>query len=176
MVTIALRIHYCHHPKFTGVHQHITGVGVTVIRLQELNIFCHAVIQNSTRKDRDMSETKHKMSNENKWTTGPWLVKEDITGKDGRFSVIPKKHEKILNPDSIAGGSMLFYTHNDGYSFNHPRSRARANANLIAAAPELLKQLEYMVERFEELIEGAPEYSELADKARAAIAKARGES
>jgi len=55
-------------------------------------------------------------------------------------------------------------------------SHIESDANLIAAAPDLLKQLVYMVEQFEILTLGADGYDSLADLARTAIAKAEGKS
>jgi|DEB0MinimDraft_10_1074344.scaffolds.fasta_scaffold104886_2 hypothetical protein len=48
------------------------------------------------------------------------------------------------------------------------------SARLIAAAPELLKELKYLVEQFEEAVDWVPEYTAMADRAKAAIAKAEG--
>lgn len=48
------------------------------------------------------------------------------------------------------------------------------DAALIAAAPELLEQLKIMVAHFDEAVDDVAEYTALADKARAAIAKATG--
>jgi uncharacterized membrane protein len=45
-------------------------------------------------------------------------------------------------------------------------------ANLIAAAPELLGELKYLVEQFEEAVDWVPAYVAIADRAKAAIAKA----
>ena len=50
----------------------------------------------------------------------------------------------------------------------------RANANLIAAAPDLLKELKYLVQEYEEAVDWIPQYVAAANGAKAAIAKAEG--
>ena len=50
----------------------------------------------------------------------------------------------------------------------------RESQRLLAAAPELLKELKYLVPQFEEAVNWEPEYVAMADDAKAAIAKAEG--
>ena len=50
----------------------------------------------------------------------------------------------------------------------------RESQRLLAAAPEMLKELKYLVEQFEEAVDWVPEYTAMADRAKAAIAKAEG--
>jgi hypothetical protein len=52
--------------------------------------------------------------------------------------------------------------------------KAEGTANLMAAAPDLLKELKYLVDRFEEAVDYIPEYVAMADDAKAAIARAEG--
>lgn len=90
---------------------------------------------------------------EKKWTPGPWVF--DGTGPHNVFGC------DISNSlgDSIAG------------SWHGRDEVAKANAHLIAAAPELYDALEEMLR-----IVGGYEYPETAKMARAALTKARGES
>jgi hypothetical protein len=50
----------------------------------------------------------------------------------------------------------------------------RESQRLLAAAPELLKELKYLVTQFGEAVDWASEYVAMADDAKAAIAKAEG--
>jgi hypothetical protein len=51
---------------------------------------------------------------------------------------------------------------------------AAANARLIAAAPELLRELKHLLSIWEEAIGWEKDYMDMGDAARAAIAKAEG--
>lgn len=55
-----------------------------------------------------------------------------------------------------------------------PGLEVRANTCLIAAAPDLLAQLKFLVDQFEDAVDYIPEYMSLADEARAVIAMAEG--
>lgn len=54
--------------------------------------------------------------------------------------------------------------------------QADADARLIAAAPELLHELQQLLSMWEESIGWEPGYMDMADSARKAIAKAEGRS
>lgn len=88
-------------------------------------------------------------------TPGPWKVDEDapviVSAQDG-------------TDIAIASGRAERGTVQE------------ANARLIAAAPEMLAALVILVRDFDSAVDHAPEYSAIADHARAAIAKARGET
>ena len=51
---------------------------------------------------------------------------------------------------------------------------AEANARLIAAAPELLRELKHLLSMWEEAIGWEKDYMDMGDSARAVIAKAEG--
>lgn len=115
-----------------------------------------------------------------KHTPGPWLVEEDETGDQSGLEcvvVVDKSenyHISTCQFDGIDGHS------NGG---NPDYETAKANASLIAAAPELLKALKFCVGEFYQYDDandpdGATEKArikaiKLAEKA---IAKAEGKS
>ena len=92
-----------------------------------------------------------------KYTPGPWIIAIRGTARGEPVPIIsalpPTRGEKLM-PVAMCEGD-----------------NTQANAHLIAAAPELLEALE-------EMIKGVEEYDETAglSKARAAIAKAKGET
>lgn len=91
-------------------------------------------------------------------TPGPWTV----TGWNEIVVSAPNGNTLCLAP---------------GDEKNCPFDRMRANARLIAAAPELLAALHGMVDMFERHIEGREGPDDVAhrwDVARAALAKATG--
>lgn len=87
-------------------------------------------------------------------TPGPWGICPSFGGNPDAFSI------------SVVGDDRLIATAWDRTPFDEANP-AEANARLIAAAPELLEALEYLVS-----LGGG----DCLDIARAAIAKARGES
>lgn len=101
-----------------------------------------------------------------KGTPGPWVV--DGAGVGAEFNI-----------DSADGGTSVGIT---SQIFRDKDHEIRiANANLIAAAPDLLEALMDVLSEFESLIDAAWESTEDHDKerinkARSAIAKALGES
>lgn len=106
-----------------------------------------------------------------KFTPGPWVA--DIRG--GCLAVYPESREDDtpgLHADDdrnihySSKGSA--YVENPGYW--DMDDQARANAHLIAAAPDLYEMLEIAVKDAEQ------GYSEWIDSAKAALSKARGET
>lgn len=94
-----------------------------------------------------------------KGTPGPWVIDEwSMTGINSE-----SKHVALVN-----------YSHhglpNDVYGDEH-----EANANLIAAAPELLEALIELTESAKEAIDGLGDLADAIDTAKAAIAKALGQ-
>ena len=100
-----------------------------------------------------------------KHTQGPWILSTRETDTPGvllafcidsaeKFNIASSQSQEHLGQDGLRAEEML------------------ANANLIAAAPELLEALEALADRYNDVIgnEGVECY-----KARAAIAKARGD-
>ncbi len=88
------------------------------------------------------------------WTPGPWRIYEP---PDPRGSIlIVEGHRSLAGTYRVAA-----------------RSEERANAHLIAAAPDLLDELE----NARVIIAGeAPQYDQALKRIDAALAKARGES
>ena len=104
------------------------------------------------------------MSGGNKWTPGPWVA-------DGFFV------------SSNSGGAVGHDIVSACGTIERPDSETEANAQLIAAAPELFKELERLVDAFESEIRSSYEGTSSLEvrlsetgAARAALAKARGES
>ena len=103
-----------------------------------------------------------------KHTPGPWVI---LKGYDGTVEVSASRPYRI---DNISAGTPLIcnvYQHPefDGFS-------SQANANLIAATPELLEALKEVTEILDEVLGFGtePSHGNIAAKARAVIAKATG--
>lgn len=84
-------------------------------------------------------------------TPGPWRVVQRRAG--GPLHVMSEYGQYVM----------------DGSNQRESRIRNPADASLIAAAPDLLEALEY-------IIRGVPDTWEGVQRARAAIAKAKGEA
>jgi len=98
------------------------------------------------------------MSQENKWTPGPWRVDDD--GVD---------YPLIIGNDEKYVCEILF----------HPQpSQQVANAHLIAAAPDLYEALETAESCIVDVVGafGVKVPDEILQEIRAALAKARGEA
>lgn len=92
---------------------------------------------------------------ETKWTSGPWFAKGNFVW--------------ALNDNGVNRFDLGINAGWETEAQRTSREEAEANAHLIAAAPDLYETLA------EALILIPPHY-DTADKARAALAKARGES
>jgi len=106
-------------------------------------------------------------------TVGPWMVASHPSSVVG----LPV----VARPSGRSIASVTFFSLGEAFA-NHDRE-SQANAHLIAAAPDLLMALERSKEGWENAIELdlIPERHKdtaviLADEARAAIAKARGDA
>ena len=97
---------------------------------------------------------------ETKWTPGPWSVA-------GTCTVYAVSEDGVNIFDAQV---------QPGYAGDRrtPVNEITANAQLIAAAPELYEALEKMVE--DDFKSGAPDHYQRTASARAALAKARGET
>lgn len=95
------------------------------------------------------------------YTKGPWKASFEIQtdGSVEAFHVTDSCGDSLLGACSCCNGT---YVQGDG----------KANATLIAAAPDLLEALEDLV-RHQEVL---GRHNTIIDKARSAIAKARGEA
>ena len=99
---------------------------------------------------------------ETKFTPGPWSI----------FGPLSDKHEPAYRVSAERTLSLTVSPCPDG--FVHGENKA--NAHLIAAAPELYEALEEIVENAVVYYEGSMDiYSEAIENARNALAKARGE-
>ena len=94
-------------------------------------------------------------------TPGPWDVDDDTMEI---FSITP----------GHSTGWIAKVLGNDDNGRPLTAEEMESNARLIAAAPEMLKELKFLVEQFEEAVDWVPEYTAMADRAKAAIAKAEG--
>ena len=98
------------------------------------------------------------MSTDNQHTPGPWSVAQ-ISAANAHIEFPARGGSlAICFPDNGIGGKQMV-----------------ANARLIAAAPELLEKLEALVEWVDPNRTIEDDFQQVSD-ARAAIAKARGES
>ena len=94
------------------------------------------------------------MGIETKWTQGPW----EFNYHDGSL---------------VAGSNVIGYVEVKDW---HRLGMGEANANLIAAAPELYEALAYLLQHNKELVaQGVGIDAYLMSSAYAALAKARGE-
>ena len=97
------------------------------------------------------------------FTPGPWRTDPDLG------------HEQVLGPNGIiVADCSIVALHKNGPT----PERNRANARLVAAAPELLSHLENLADRFVRCVIHSGSDPEMAEEAvrdaRAAIAKTRG--
>jgi len=86
-------------------------------------------------------------------TPGPWAVRE-------------AEGDELYEVYREAGGELITYA--------AAPTKQRVNAILIAAAPELLRELKRMLSLWEDAIDYEKDYMDMGDPARAAIAKAEG--
>ena len=101
----------------------------------------------------------------NQWTPGPWKAVEDAQGICGLID--PQKHGIAVAWFSSAHSPSNGYVGDEKCEVGRPERQA--NAHLISAAPDLYHALEGVLRIADrETVE--------FDKARAALAKARGES
>ena len=96
-------------------------------------------------------------------TPGPWLVDAD-TGEHRRRLIEPGYH--------FIDAGKGYYSENDGLGFRLAGYMSLADATLIAAAPELLNALEYLLSKCEPTLVSPSG----CDRAKAAIAKAKGQA
>ena len=115
-----------------------------------------------------------------KWVVSPrWSYRKGISAKDtiqnepDGYSVDAHVERKTLggqdSPYDIAIASMQTYSNG-----KRPMDEVKANANLIAAAPEMFKALKAMTKLFEERVP-YPNNTQRYKQAIKAIAKAEGE-
>lgn len=111
------------------------------------------------------------MSNETKWAPGPWYVSSNgnisntVMAVTGRWEFGDYSECVCLFQSALGPGS---------HKFRDEEENAKANAHLIAAAPELYEALE----KLEKLARVSEDYffDHAVDRAQKALAKARGES
>lgn len=118
-----------------------------------------------------------------KHTPGPWVSKQDGKYRDSPWSIDHEDgHDASWAPISTEKGRTLAIVVNDDSKrpMDFQEEEMHANANLIAAAPDLLEALEYLMRIVDSSgdesyvqIHLAPEFFE---PARAAIAKAKGQT
>jgi len=102
-----------------------------------------------------------------KYTPGPWKFKEEEGDKHGKFT--EKLRRWIL--DSPSRGCMAIMEAHKYEDDPDVWDEIRANANLIAAAPELLEALEAMLDEYDVHQGHMGTYTNAIE----AIAKAKGE-
>lgn len=105
-----------------------------------------------------------------KHTSGPWVV-FDIDEHDGTLIGVTSRTAEHI--DSDGDGADICSMENYGY-FGF--TQVRANARLISAAPELLEALETLTEFCHRYCAESSGKSLYVNNARAAIAKAAGET
>ena len=106
--------------------------------------------------------------NETKWTSGPWEICK-ANNYEG-FSIAPKGILPTLASVERCGSNIAVNC------FNFP-GETKANAHLIAAAPELDESHESLIDAIKTLIAGrpVPDMIERLSHAMSVRAKARGE-
>lgn len=109
-------------------------------------------------------------------TPGPWTVAPRI----GRYQVIPATEQEryqLASINALEFEALSVGTPSGQMAMIPLDESNRANANLIAAAPDLLEALEAFVERnsSEEMVTITVKAADVA-KARNAIASAKGEA
>ena len=111
---------------------------------------------------------------ETKWTPGPWSVFIDDSGD--KWTGWPLSIDAVTDPDKtvVRTGGQWPYEWETATS----QREAVANANLIAAAPDLYAALEHCLGALTCGMDGIWDHHapKPADLARAALAKARGEA
>lgn len=105
------------------------------------------------------------MNESKKFTPGPWFVIEDIRTEDGveyiaGFNIQTEYGDELVGCEGIYGD----------FGGN------RYNANLMAAAPDLLEALEKMIDEYGTAGDGWPRNNKALRDAREVISKARGQS
>lgn len=110
------------------------------------------------------------------YTPGPWEISTTfgsigaIKHRDG-FIAFPCSPRNV-NEDRINGESWMEMRARTKLDRDAVSNEQNANARLIAATPVLLKELQELVEAYED---GEPNWKQIVSSARAAIAKATGE-
>lgn len=126
-----------------------------------------------------------------KHTPGPWVSKQDGKYRDSPWSIDHEDgHDASWAPISTAKGRTLALVVNDDSKrpMDFQEEEMHANANLIAAAPDLLEALENLLDTLSEPDEqiccsghhcgclGATKHQQAGYYAKEAIARAKGEA
>jgi hypothetical protein len=101
------------------------------------------------------------------WTPGPWNVEEF---QNGGLAVGPARSDGSLANVIVFDGNIAHYN-------DEARARYGADFRLIAAAPELYRELDELVEWLhnnQRCVEGMFSMDDLLEGPRAALAKAEG--
>lgn len=107
-----------------------------------------------------------------KHTPGPWAISEGAYGMQTAVSWLYDDRDRC-DSGEYSGEKCWIDTDKDGAPyFMGPDPHAEANARLIAAAPDLLEAVEYIVNWSDDKGKWNPETAR--DLCRAAIAKATG--
>jgi hypothetical protein len=101
-------------------------------------------------RESEMSDLKH--------TPGPWIIRQ---GDEWTNSIVTFDGVNTL-------GEPMYW---EVASYNLRRKECRANANLIASAPDLLEALENWINALDD----PSDWMKCRDDAKKAIAKAKGE-
>ena len=105
-----------------------------------------------------------------KYTKGPWKMVEHITGKDiVHLDIRPMSENRNLAYCTVAMGGAI----NEIVPL--PTEESKANANLIASAPELLETLERIYDAQFNPKKTLSDLNSAINSSRILIAKAKGE-
>ncbi len=111
-------------------------------------------------------------------TPGPWEIDDDSQRIDGiglvRMYRVVAADGTTVAEFSNAGCNEIIYEDDGEGSGSHYDLQAMANARLIAAAPEMVAAIAEFVDAFGDII-GFRKGEEIMERAKAALAKARGE-
>lgn len=118
------------------------------------------------------------MSESNKFTPGPWTSKKDGLYQESPWSI---EHDDGNSASwapitSTTGRTIALVVNDDAKRpMDFQEEEMHLNANLIAAAPDLLEALERMIDEYGTAGDGWPRNNKVLRDSRAAILKARGQ-
>jgi len=109
---------------------------------------------------------------EARWTSGPWFAVKDMAGCWCVKTRRDKDDENAVVSDLSANIASGIGDHTESRTSGNEED----NANLIAASPDMAEALQRLLDSYIAVTDGDPDIDPDVIRARAALAKARGES